>query len=257
MTTDLPELRVLPDADAVADAAAAGIARSLAAAIGARGRADWATTGGSAAPPIYRRLAAAPLRDSVDWSRVHVWWGDDRFVGWDDALSNVRPFDELMLGAGVDIRPEHVHRVATPTALAEGLGADWCAAVYADELHAAGPEAGDDGIPVFDLVVVGVGSDGHILSVFPGSTVWNAPDLAAGVPAPTHIEPHVERVTLHPSLVAAAREVMIVSTGASKAHAFAKAWAGGDPREIPVRAARRAGAVWILDAAAAAELPTG
>lgn len=257
MTNDLPELLVLPDADAVADAAAGRIAASLAAAIAARGRADWATTGGSAAPPVYRRLAASPLRETVDWSRVHVWWGDDRFVAWDDALSNARPFDELMLGAGVGILPEHVHRVATPVALAEGHGADWCAAVYADELLAAGPEPDTEGVPVLDLVILGVGPDGHILSVFPDSAVWDRDELAVAVPAPTHIEPHVERVTLHPSLVAAAREVMIVSTGAAKAPAFAKAWAGGDPRDIPTRAARRAGAVWILDAAAAAELPSG
>jgi len=263
----LPDVRVLADADAVADAAAQEIARCLQAAIDARGRADWATTGGSAAPPIYRCLAAAPLRDAVDWGKVHVWWGDDRYVPYDHPLSNVLPLEQILLaatadegastdgGPGVPIPADQIHRFATTQAISEDRGPEWCAGVYADELRTDGPERDADGIPVMDLIVLGVGPDAHILSVFPGSAVWDERELAAAVPAPTHIEPHVERVTLHPSLVTAAREVLIVSTGASKAGAFGRGWADGDPREIPVRTARRAGAVWLLDAAAAADLP--
>ena len=271
--TSLPDVRIQADAEQVADAAAEEIARALSAAVEARGRADWVTTGGSAAAPIYRRLAARPLRDAVDWSKVHVWWGDDRFVPYDHPLSNVLPFEQILLastndegaptdaaatGPGVRIPAENIHRIATTKAIAEARGAAWAAHEYAEELAAAGPETRTaDGTPVMDLLVVGVGPDGHILSVFPGSAVWDAAELAAAVPAPTHIEPHVERVTMHPALADAAREVLVVCAGAPKAGAFGRAWVDGDPRDLPARVTRRGGAVWVIDAAAAADLPMG
>ena len=87
----LPELRGPPLGRGGGRAAADEIARVLAEAIAARGVAHWATTGGSAAPPIYRHLGSPPLRGALDWSRVHVWWGDDRFVPTDHPLSNVLP----------------------------------------------------------------------------------------------------------------------------------------------------------------------
>jgi 6-phosphogluconolactonase len=111
------------------------------------------------------------------------------------------------------------------------------------------------GTPVFDLVVVGVGPDGHVLSVFPGSAVWDSAATCVAVPAPTHIEPHVARVTLHPRALAAARSVLVVAAGASKAANLGRAWTGDDVRELPVRAARLGTATWILDEAAAAQLP--
>ena len=89
----LPELRVLPSAEAVAAAAAEEIAGALAEAIAARGVAHWVTTGGSSAPGIYHHLGRPPLRERVDWSRVHVWWGDDRFVPSDHPLSNALPLE--------------------------------------------------------------------------------------------------------------------------------------------------------------------
>ena len=272
----LPELRVLATADDVAAAAADEIARVLGEAIRERGVAHWATTGGSAAPPIYRRLGTDPLRESLDWGRVHVWWGDDRFVPFDHPLSNVAPLEQILLasggdeansgsassdvgghGHGVRIPAANIHPIPSTAAIAHGTGAAGAAGAYAREIREAGPPAGDDGLPVFDLIVLGVGPDGHVLSVFPGSAVWDAEGLVAAVPAPTHVEPHVARVTMHPRLLAAAREVLVVTTGASKAANLARAWTGDDVRELPVRATRLPNAVWLLDEAAAAELPKG
>ena len=271
----LPQLRVVA-ADAVSPTAAAFLADALAAAVAERGVAHWATTGGSAAPGIYRALASSPLRERVDWSRVHTWWGDDRFVPYDHPLSNVLPLDTGLLGPrgvdtgstawgqepapyadfGVTIPPEQLHPWPVAAAIAQGETPGWAADRYAETLAALAP-ADADGTPMLDLVVLGVGPDGHILSVFPGSAVWDAPGSCAPVPAPTHIEPHVERVTFHPRVVAAARAVLVVTAGAGKAATLGRAWTGDDARELPVRAARLGTATWVLDEAAAAELPTG
>jgi 6-phosphogluconolactonase len=275
-TSPLPDLRILPSPDAVADTAATEIARVLAAAIAERGVAHWSTTGGSAAPPIYRRLRVPPLRETVAWDRVHVWWGDDRFVPTDHPQSNVMPLEQVLLasggdettgaatgadvgesGAGVRIPADHLHLVPVAAAIAHAGGPAWAATAYATALRDAGPETGPDGVPVFDLIVLGVGPDGHVLSVFPGSAVWDDPAMCVAVPAPSHVEPHLERVTMHPRVLAAARTVLVVSTGQSKASVLGRAWTGGDVRELPVRAARTANATWLLDDAAAAELPRG
>lgn len=270
-----PRLHVLPTPDEVADAAAAEIAEVLAGAIAARGVAHWATTGGSSAPGLYRRLGRAPLRDRVDWSRVHAWWGDDRFVPYDHPDSNVLPLEEILLSAGgthsgqsgyrmdtpedspagIEVPRVNLHRWPIAQAIGRAAGPDWAAARYEQELRDHLP-AGADGLPVFDLVLLGMGPDGHVLSVFPGSAVWDAEALCAAVPAPSHVGPHVERVTLHPRLLAAARAVLLVTTGPGKAEALARGWTGDDVRELPIRAARGPNATWLVDEAAAAGLPS-
>ena len=252
---DWPIIEVLPSQEAVCDAAAAAIAGAVARAIEERGVAHWATTGGSVAPGIYAALRVAPLRDVVDWSRLHVWWGDDRFVPLADALCNVQPFEALITGSNaVTIPASQVHRIPSDGAIARGEGPDRAAAQYAASLRAVGPTPNADGVPVLDVIVLGMGSDGHIMSVFPGSAVFDADTLVAGVPAPTHIEPHVPRVTMHPRLVSAARQVVLATAGAQKAPILARALAGGDPRELPVRVAAGPNATWLLDEAAAADL---
>jgi 6-phosphogluconolactonase len=254
----LPDLLVVP-ADALAAEAGGEIARALAAAIAERGVAHWATTGGSAAPGMYRALRAPEVRDAVDWSRVHVWWGDDRFVPSDDPLSNVLPYRTLFEAgddgaAGIVIPAEQVHPVPVEGTLAARGGPAEAAAAYARKLAVLAP-SGTDGLPILDLLVLGVGPDGHVLSVFPGSAAWDSMDSIVAVPAPVHIEPHVPRITLNPRAIATARRVLVVAGGASKAANLGHAWTGHDARELPVRAARLASATWLLDEAAAAELP--
>ena len=245
----LPRLVVLPS-EALSAAAAAEISRILAAAVQARGTAHLATTGGSAAPGIYAALREAPLRDALDWTRIHTWWGDDRFVPADHPLSNVMPI------AGMPIPDANLHPILAGEAIAIGESPAWAAARYAREISTLVP-ADAGGTPVLDLVILGVGPDGHILSVFPDSAVWDEHALVCAVPAPTHIEPHVARVTIHPRLVAAARAVLVIAAGGSKAANLGRAWSGDDVRALPVRAARIGTATWFLDEAAAAELPWG
>lgn len=251
---------VVVETAAVSATAANEIVRVLAAAQAGKDVVHWATTGGSAAPGIYSALRSPEHRAALDWSRIHTWWGDDRFVPTDHPLSNVQPFYEVLIAdetngrAGIAIPPDNVHPFPVTEAVARAGGPEWCAARYAATLEALVPQDGS-GTPVLDLVILGVGPDGHVLSVFPGSAVWDAPGICAGVPAPTHVEPHVERVTVHPRVVAAAGEVIVITTGASKADHLAAAWAGGDARELPLRLTRLPQATWILDEAAASKLP--
>jgi 6-phosphogluconolactonase len=258
-----PRIVVADDAATGAAEAARQIAEALAAAARTRDRVNFATTGGSAAPALYRGLLAAGTRDVVPWSCLHVWWGDDRFVTRGEPDSNVTALDEVLLrgdaGTGVDPAPlaaDQVHPIPVAATLATGGDAAAAAAAYAGEIAAAVPL--QDGVPVFDVVVVGVGPDGHLLSVFPGSAVFDADPaaIALAVPPPIHIGPHVARVTLHPAIVDAARALFVIAFGAAKADVLARLLAPeGDDRALPARLARRPGATWILDRAAAAGLP--
>jgi 6-phosphogluconolactonase len=271
--TGEPEIVVQPDAETVSRSAAERIAEALRSAVGARGRADWATTGGSTPLAIYQQLAG-PLRAQVPWDSVHLWWGDDRYVPRDHPLSNVLIADEGLFAVsargglsgwgesgidvdvghdpGVDLAPENVHPFPCTVAIGDGNGPDWCAAQYAAELRQL-PVA--DGWPVFDLVLLGVGPDGHVLSVFPDSEALASKSWAMAIPAPTHIEPHVSRVTVNPALLGVARSIVVVVIGDAKAEIVGRVFGEArDPRRLPAQLALRAGATWFLDEAAARDL---
>ena len=285
-----PEVRVLADPDAVSAAAADWLVDAIDRAISGRGRADVATTGGSTPTGIYRALREPARWSAVDWKRVHLWFGDDRFVPRDHPLSNVAPVDDVLLdigamssesgsgagwpeaagtheGAGthevagthdrsVPLPPANVHPWPTSDALAAGLGAAGCADRYAAEVRAAVPMR--DGWPVFDAALVGIGPDGHLLSVFPGSAAFDTDRLTMAIPAPTHVEPHVERVTFNPRVLDAATALLVVSYGAAKSGILATLLGPErDPRRWPAQVARRGGATWLLDEAAASSLPGG
>ena len=250
-----PEILVLPDVESASVVSAVRIAEALIEAIDARGVAHWVTTGGSTPAPIYRELAREPLRDAVRWDRVHVWWTDDRWVPPDDPLSNTIDFGEILL-PGLSLPAGQVHVIPIAEALAAGEGPGWAAGRYAAELGAAGLPIDATGFPILDIVLVGIGSDGHLFSVFPGSATWNDSAWVQAVPAPTHIEPHVERITLHPRILEVARLPMAVTHGPSKAELVGRIFgAREDENALPAQLARRTGGVWILDEAAAAQIP--
>ena len=253
-----PTVRVLDDAASAAQAAAVAIAAGLRDAFSVRGRADWATTGGSSPVGIYRALRVPPLRDIVPWAGTHVWWGDDRFVARDDKLSNVRALDHELLPRrwNVPLPEDNVHPMQMDAAITAGEGPGWVADAYARELVEAGVPVGANGFPALDVVLLGIGGDGHLLSVFPGSPLLEATAWVAPVDAPTHIEPHVARVSLNPGIVAAAKRVIVLVTGAAKADVIGEVF--GPERDIqrwPSQLARRATATWLLDRDAAAHLP--
>jgi 6-phosphogluconolactonase/glucosamine-6-phosphate isomerase/deaminase len=230
--------------------------------------------------PIYRHLTARPLREDVPWSRVHVWWGDDRVVPRDHPLSNRLAFDEVLLRAaglagesgagedeldlgtnepGVPIPVANVHAMPIDLAIGRTHSADEAAreaaAIYASELRSAPLERDAAGFPILDLILVGVGPDGHVFSVFPASPTLDDDAWVLPVAAPTDVEPHVERVTLNPRMLDATRLPLAVVLGGGKAEILRAILRGPrDVHHLPSQMARRAGAVWILDRAAAAEL---
>jgi 6-phosphogluconolactonase len=264
-----PEIVVVRTPEDGAVRAAEAIATSLSEAVEERqGRADWATTGGSTAPAIYRALLAPGVRDRMPWDQVHTWWGDERFVPSDHPLSNVRSFDDILLAGGdwesvhsddprarLRVTVANVHPFRTGEAIGVGEDAEECARDLDAELRASAiPQL--DGWPVFDLVLLGIGSDGHILSVFPGSAAFDSRAWALAVPAPTHVEPHVARVTLNPEVVRVARRVIVAAFGAAKRDVIGRVFGTDiDVRALPAQLARREGATWIIDEDAAANLP--
>jgi 6-phosphogluconolactonase len=268
---------VLPDPEAVAGEGARRIAASLSSAVAGRGRVDWATTGGSAPAGIYRLLAEAPLRNEVPWDSVQLWWGDDRYVPADHPLSNVLPAEQILLNAtalagvsgtggepldvalgqtvGAPIPAQQVHPFRMADAIGEARGPAWAAARYEAELRESGIQV-QDGWPVFDLVLLGVGPDGHVMSVFPESAAFDSADWALPIPAPSHVEPHVSRATLNPGILDVARDVLVVVTGGRKAQILATIFGGErEPRRRPAQLVRRSGVTWLLDEAAASSLP--
>jgi len=254
-----PELVIAASPGAAAGYAAERIAAALIAAVDRRGRADFCTTGGGTPAPIYRLMAHAPMVDRIPWQHVHFWWGDDRFVPRDSPESCVTSFDEVLLGGagatgGAPLPSSNIHPYPIDRALAEYRDTHWCAARYAEELAAQVPLV-DGNWPGFDLILTGVGDDGHVLSCFPNSPALDSMAWTMGVPGPSHIGPHLPRVTINPRLLEAA-PVLVVTWGAKKAEAIGHVFGEvRDDRLWPVQRTRRTGATWIVDEAAAVLIP--
>jgi len=238
---------VLDTPAAVAAAAAQEFVRLGAEAIAARGRFAVALAGGSTPRALYTLLAdeAAPYRAQIAWDRVHVFFGDERQVDPDHPDSNCRMATESLIGK-VPIPVEQVHRIR-----GENPDADRAAEEY-DGILAADFQLGAGDRPRFDLVLLGMGPDGHTASIFPGSAAARITDrFVAGV----RVEPpgH-DRVTLTLPALNAAAAVVFMVTGRDKAAALARIAAGQD---LPAGRVRPTNGtlLWLVDRAAAASLP--
>lgn len=241
-----PEIVILPDNAAVAEAAAARLAAGIAAAVGTRGRALVALSGGGTPLAMFRLLAQPPYRTAVPWADTHIFWADERLVPPDDPGSNYYHAADLLL-RHVPLPPANVHR----------LRGEWPATVAAEDYAARLAAFAEDGteIPRLDMVLLGLGSDGHTASLFPGSPVEaTLPVVAAhadyeGRPA--------ERLSLTPLVFNAARTVLFLVTGANKSEAVAATLRDeDDPQRWPAQRIQPDGGavVWLLDNAAAAGL---
>lgn len=252
-----PTVRTLHDAQSVAEAAADRIIDVAIAAVVARGAFHLCTTGGSTPAALYRALREPSRAARMPWAQTQIWFGDDRFVPRADPLSNVYPLDAQLLSASADatvspLAPSAVH--PWPTTAADVPTA---VSTYLAELRGAGVPHTPTGFPIFDLLLIGIGGDGHCLSVFPGSPLaLDGAPVAAGVPAPTHIEPHLPRLSFSLGVLASAREVLALAPGAGKAEALARIFASSTTiADAPAKAALIPTATWLLDTASAERLP--
>ena len=216
-------------------------------AISERGRFSLALSGGSTPRPVYELLAQTPYRDRIDWSRTHIWWGDERCVPPDDPQSNYRLAREALLDR-VPLPAENVHRMRgeiDPAAAAEE---------YEQELARYFAAGGEEGPPAtgLDLVLLGMGDNGHTASLFPGQPAVH--ELRRTVVAEYIDEVGMWRITLTPLTIDAARHIVFLVSGASKAQRLHEVLDGPyDPDRSPAQVIKPTGGelVWLVDRAAA------
>ena len=236
--------------DVLAEAVAARLLIRLLDAQAARGVAGVVLTGGRVAAKVYQAVAASPARDAVDWSRVDVWWGDERFLPGGDPERNETQARAALLDA-VPVDPARV-RPMPPSDGPDGADPEAAAARYAAALAAAA-KPGSEVLPHFDLLLLGVGEDGHIASVFPEHpAVYETRPVAAvrGAPKPPPI-----RLTLTPPAINTAEEVWLIATGTGKTDAVGMALSGAGPVQVPAAGVSGVSrTLWLLDRAAAAHV---
>jgi 6-phosphogluconolactonase len=231
---------VVPDEPALAEAAAERVTTLIERTIAARGVAHVCLTGGSTPKQLYEALADGqrPWRTRIDWPRVHLYWGDERHVPPDHPDSNYGMAARALVDH-VPVPASHVHRIH-----AERPEAAAAAREYEGELPGT-----------FDVMLLGLGEDAHIASLFPGGIV-RGPSRVAAVWVP-HLE--AWRITLTPPPILESQAIVMLVAGSSKADAVAHAIAAPeDVDRYPAQLLRRADdrVVWLVDAAAAARLPT-
>jgi 6-phosphogluconolactonase len=230
----MPERIVVVEAFRLADAAAEWIAAVAIADVRDRGRCALALSGGQTPRPVYEQLARDPLAARIAWQDVDVYFGDERAVAPRDPASNYAMAAAALLER-VPIPAGRVHRME-----AERPDRDAAAREYERIL----PER-------LDILLLGMGPDGHTASLFPGSPAMDERERLV-IPVTSPKAP-AERLTITPPVIAAARRVAVLISGADKAATVARVLQGPErPRDLPVQLARRG--VWFLDRAAAADL---
>lgn len=238
------------DSDGLVAAAGERMINVIEAAIAARGKALVALTGGGNGNRLLRFLGTQSGR--VDWTKVHVFWGDDRYVAEDDDERNDKQARGALLDH-VDIPARNVH----PMPAADGeFGNDLAAAALAyEQILAANAEPGDPA-PNFDIHLLGVGPEGHINSLFPDTPAVRETTRMV-VDVEDSPKPPPQRITLTLPAIQRSREVWLLVSGAEKAEAVAAAVGGADPVSIPAAGAiGREHTIWFLDSGAASELPS-
>ena len=245
MTTDSPnrEIKVVSDAKAVAAEAAERVASAAERAIAERGKFSIALSGGSTPKALYALLAAEPYRSRIDWSKVHVLFGDERGVPPDHKDSNYKMADEALLSKA-PIPKGQVYRMKGEL----GDKADQAAKEYGQMLKRDFP----DGL---DVVLLGMGGDGHTASIFPGTmAVKEKEHRVVGYFAENSSTGKSWRITMTAPYINQAREIMVLMAGADKAARLKEVLEGPlEPDRLPIQLIKptQGKIIWIMDVAAA------
>jgi 6-phosphogluconolactonase len=217
-------------------------------AVNARGKFTIALSGGSTPKKLYELLSSPAWQAKMPWAQTEFFWGDERYLPSTDPSSNFHMTQQAMLSR-VSIPAERIHRVLTEKEAQE------CAVSYEQEVQRI-VTAGSDGIPEFDLVLLGLGTNGHTASLFPYQPALH--EKKKLVIAEYIDEVKMTRVTFSAGLINAARQIVFVSLGDDKATVVREVVTGPfDPERLPAQLIRPAhGKVtWILDAGSATKLP--
>lgn len=249
------EILVHRDKDELARATATRLIACVADAQSARGTAHIVLTGGRNGNALLAALAASDERDRIDWTRLDVWWGDERFLPDGDPERNHTQAREALLDA-VPLDPARVH-VMPPSDGPYTGDAEAAAEAYATELATAAAAASGtaEQVPAFDVLLLGVGPDTHVASLFPEHPALRETERTVvgvhGAP-----KPPPTRLSLTLPALRAAREVWLLAAGEDKAQAVAFALSGSGELQAPAGAVYgRTRTLWLLDEAAASHLP--
>ncbi len=242
------ETLIRSDPEQWKDAAVEALESMIREAAARRGVCFLALSGGKTPQPVYELLAAPPYSKDVPWDRVHVFWGDERMVAKDHPESNFRMAWEAFLSK-VPIPPQNVHPVPVEEADAENA-----ARAYAEELrsvfaaHGAGKLGADD-FPAFDLILLGMGPDGHTASLFPGSPTLEESRLRVTAEPNPGLPPEIPRITFTLPLIRAARTVVFLVSEEGKSVVLQEVLNRPDQaaRKYPAaRVAARERLLWIV-----------
>ena len=238
-------IEVVNDAEAVSLAAAKRVVMAAQQAIAERGSFSIALSGGSTPKRLYQHLASNVFCDQIEWSKVRIFFGDERTVAPDHADANFRMASEAMLDQ-LPIPASQIHRMQ-----GELADLEQAAASYAEALQLLPQKSG---FPEFDLVLLGMGDDGHTASLFPGTTALSERDksvVALEVP-----QLNTCRITLSYPVINNARQVMLLVAGAGKAEQLEQVLVSAPVGSFPVQEVTPQGElIWLLDEGAAAQLP--
>jgi 6-phosphogluconolactonase len=246
-----PLVVVHRDRQLLADAAAARLVTAIVDAQSSRGEADIVLTGGSMGSALLVSLGRCAARDAIEWRRLNIWWGDERFLPAGDPDRNETQSRLALLDA-VPLDPARVHAMPVSDG-PYGLDVDAAAAHYAEELAAAAP--GGQDVPEFDVLMLGVGPDAHVASLFPEHPALHERDASTigvrGAPKPPPV-----RVSMTFPTLCAARDVWFLVSGADKAGAVGLALSGAGQLQAPAAGVTGVrSTTWLLDRDAAAHVP--
>ncbi|KZS52959.1 6-phosphogluconolactonase [Mycobacterium kansasii] len=242
------DVQTFPDSEILVEAAGQRLIRAIDSAVAARGQALIVLTGGGNGIALLRYLGASGPR--IDWSKIHLFWGDERYVSEDDDERNDKQARAALLDH-IDIPPSQVH----PMAASDGeFGTDLDAAALAYEQVLAANAALGERAPNFDVHLLGMGSEGHVNSLFPHTAAVRETTRLV-VPVDDSPKPPPQRLTLTLPAIQRSREVWLIVSGRAKADAVAAAIGGADPVTVPAAGAvGRENTLWLLDEEAAAKL---
>ncbi|WP_306209270.1 6-phosphogluconolactonase [Actinoplanes sp. RD1] len=236
---------VVPDADVLASSVAARLVTTIIDAQAVRGHAHVVLTGGRVAAKVLRAVRELPASAAIDWARVDLWWGDERFLPAGDPDRNETQAREALLDA-LPLDPARVHAMP-PSDGPDGDDAPAAAARYASALAAA---ADGGAVPAFDVLMLGVGEDGHVASLFPEHP--DATGTGTAIAVHNSPKPPPTRISLTLEAIRSATEVWLVAAGPDKAVSVAAAL-GGDQALPAARVAGTSRTLWLLDTAAASK----